>query len=131
MRYQKVQGFRVYEDWQYQTNIATDRIIRTQYADLVKGLIVPKAGFCFEPSGPTIATKSIMRGVCLHDVGYWLIRNGYLEPYWKEHFDDLMHEVHLKDNVWQFRADYFHRGVKTFGDSSVDPANRAKVMTAP
>jgi len=66
MKYQKVQGLRVAETWEYQTQIATDRIIQTEWVDLVKGLLVMKKGFCFEPSGPTITTKSIMQGwLCL------------------------------------------------------------------
>ena len=90
-----------------------------------------KAGFCFEPSGPTIKTKSIMRGCCAHDAIYWLIRNGHLEPTWKEAGDRLMLEIHTEDNVMYLRAKYFYKAVITFGDASIDPANRIKVKTAP
>ncbi len=72
MLYRKVQGYQVVKDWAYQTDIATDRIIRTEYIDLIKGMLVIKVGFCFEPSGITIATKSVQRGCCAHDAGYYL-----------------------------------------------------------
>ena len=131
MKYQKVQGFRVAVTWEYQTQIAVDRIIRTEWVDLVKGLLIMKQGFCFEPSGPTIKTKSVMQGCCVHDAIYYLIRNGLLEPHWKEPGDDLMKEIHLQDEVNAFRAGYFHWSVINFGDTSIDPRNRKKVLTAP
>lgn len=131
MKYQKVQGYRVAVKWAYQTQIAIDRIIKTEWVELIKGLLIMKPGFCFEPSGPTIKTKSIMRGCCAHDAIYYLIRNGHLKPYWKEPADDLMREIHLKDNVIDFRASYFHWFVVNFGKPSVDPRNRKKVKTAP
>ena len=59
MKYQKVQGFRVYKTWSYQTNIATNTIIKTPYVNLVYGLLIMKRGFCFEPSGPTFKTKKL------------------------------------------------------------------------
>ena len=131
MKYQKVQGFRVAETWEYQTQIATDRIIRTEWVDLVEGLLIMKKGFCFEPSGPTIKTKSIQQGCCAHDAIYFLIRNGYLESYWKEAGDDLMREVHLGDEVAKIRAGYFHWFVDKLGDPSIDPRNRKSILTAP
>jgi len=131
MKYQKVQGLRVAETWEYQTQIATDRIIRTEWVDLVNGLLIMKKGFCFEPSGPTITTKSIMQGCCAHDAIYYLIRNGHLEPYWKEPGDNLMKEIHLKDKTTNIRAKYFHWFVVNFGDTSIDPRNRQKIKAAP
>lgn len=131
MFYRKVQGFRVEVTWEYQTQIATDRIIKTEWVDLIQGLLVMKKGFCFEPSGPTIKTKSIMQGCCAHDAIYYLIRNGHLEKHWKEPADDLMREIHLLDQVVEFRASYFHWSVVNFGEPAIDPRNRTKVLTAP
>jgi len=131
MKYQKVQGFRVAVTWEYQTEIAVDRIIRTEWVDLVKGLLVMKKGFCFEPSGPTIKSKSIMQGCCAHDAIYYLIRNGLLEPWWKRWADNLMRKLHLKDAVHKLRAGYFHWFVTKFGDPAIDPRNRKKIMAAP
>ena len=131
MKYRKVQNYQLVTTWEYKTSIALDRIIHTEYIDLVKGLLVMKKGFCFSPSGPAIATKNIMRAVCAHDAGYWLIRNGHLETYWKEPFDDLLHELCLKDGMSRIRAKWIYKTVVTFGDASVDPANRQKVKTAP
>ncbi len=131
MKYQKVQGFRVYEAWSYQTNIAVDRIIRTQYIDLVQGLLIMKPGFCFEPSGPTFKTKTFMQASCAHDAIYWLIRNGYLEAKWKDAADALMREICILDKMNKLRAKWVYEAVSTFGDSSIDKSNRMKILIAP
>ena len=140
MKYQKVQGFRVYEDWSYQTEIATDRIIRTYYIDLVEGLLIMKRGFCYEGSAPGpkwllktlgILGKKSKRGYCAHDAIYDLIRNGHLEPFWKEPADSLMHEIHLKDKMARPAAKIVYKAVVNLADFAIDPANRMKVMTAP
>ena len=131
MKYQKVQGFRVYETWSYQTNIAVDRIIRTRYIDLVQGLLIMKPGFCFEPSGPTFKTKSFMRGSCAHDAIYWLIKNGHIEAEWKDAADDLMYELCILDKMIELRAKWCYKAVSTFGDNSIDKSSRMKVLVAP
>lgn len=140
MQYQKVQGFRVYKTWEYQTKIATDRIIRTYYIDLIKGLLVMKKGFCYEGSAPGpkwvlkalgILGKKSKRGYCAHDAIYDLIRNGLLEPFWKKFADDLMHEIHLKDRMVKPAAKFVYKSVTTFADFAIDPANRMKILKAP
>jgi len=131
LKYRQVQGFRVEVTWEYQTQIAVDRSIKTEWVDLIQGLLVMKKGFCFEPSGPTIKTASIMQGCCAHDAIYYLIRNGHLEKHWKELADDLMREIHLKDKVAEIRASYFHWSVINFGKPAIDPRKRKKVLTAP
>ena len=140
MKYQKVQGFRVVETWAYQTKIATDRIIRTQWIDLVRGLLIMKPGFCFEGSAPGpkwllkllgILGKKSKRGYCAHDAVFDLIRNGRIEPFWKEAADDLMHEIHLKDRMVKAAAKVVHKSVVSFAGFAIDPANRIKVQTAP
>jgi len=131
LKYCKVQGFQVVETWSYPTNIAPERIIETEYIDFFCGLLTIKAGFCFEPSGPTFKTKNFMRGACVHDAIYFLIRNRHLEPEWKEVADDLLYEINRKDGMSRIRANWIYRAVSTFGDSSIDPANRIKIQTAP
>ena len=140
MKYRKVQGWRVSETWEYQTNIATERIIRTQWIDLFCGTLIMKAGFCFEGSipGPKwflkllgFLGKKCKRGYCAHDAGYDLIKNGHLGHIWKEAFDDLMHEIHLKDGMNRPAAKIAYKAVAKFGDFAINPANRARVQTAP
>lgn len=140
MEYQKVQGFRVYKTWSYQTNIATDRRIRTYYIDLIEGLLVMKRGFCFEGSAPGpkwflkligILGKKSKRGYCAHDAVYDLIRKGHIETRWKGYADDLMHEIHKRDAMVRPSAKIVYKAVVNFADFAIDPANRMKVLKAP
>lgn len=131
MKYQKVQNFRIAEPEKYQTDIATDRSIKTLFVDMKAGLITLKPGFCFQPSGPVFKTKTFLRAAAFHDAGYMLIRTGHLEPFWKEPFDDLLYQICIEDKMSNFRAKYVHKAVLTFGDTSIDPANRKKIKTAP
>lgn len=131
MKYQKVQGFRVYETWSYQTNIAVDIIIKTQYVDLIKGLLVMKPGFCFVPSGPTFKTKNFISPSCVHDALYWLICHGYLSHKYKRRADEIMREMCLERKMNELRARWIFEAVDKFGDSSVDKSNRMKILTVP
>ena len=140
MKYRKVQGYQVVETWSYPTQIASDRIIKTEYIELFCGMLTMKAGFCFEGSAPGpkwllkalgILGKKSKRGYCAHDAIYDLIRNGHLEPFWKEAADELMHEIHLKDRMVKPAAKIVYKSVVSFAGFAIDPANRIKVQTAP
>lgn len=131
MKYQKVQGFRVYETWSYQTNIATDLIIRTQYIDLIQGELFMKIGFCFEPSGPTFKTKNLIAPSCVHDGLYNLMCHGLLSHKWKSEVDKLFREMCLERDMSEIRAKWIYEAVDEFGDSSIDKSNRMKILIAP
>lgn len=131
MKYQKVQGFRVYSAWTYQTNIAIDIVIRTPYVYLIRGLLIMNRGFCFEPSGPTFKTKNFMQGSCVHDALYWLMCHGYLDKKWKHEADKLLRKICLDDGMSELRSKWVYEAVDEFGDSSIDKSNRMMVLVAP
>ena len=135
MKYSKVQSYRVEKDWDYQTGIATSRIIHTEYIDLECGWLRIKKGFCFEPSGPAMYwpfnRPSGMRGYCAHDAIYWLIRNGHLEKHWKGSADRLMRKIHKEDGYPIMLAKIAYQAVDNMADWAIDPKNRVKVQTAP
>ena len=131
MKYQKVQGFRVYEEWSYQTDIAVDVVIHTQYVDLIRGLVVMKPGFCFEPSGPTFKTKNFIAPSCVHDALYWLMCNGYLAHKWRKRADEILREMCLERDMYRLRAKWIYEAVDEFGDSSIDKSSRMKILVAP
>jgi len=131
MKYQKVQGFRVWEPWSYQTNIEVTRRIRTQYLDLLEGLLIMKPGFCFEPSGPTFKTKNFIAPSCVHDGLYNLMCHGYIPHVWRKQADDLLYKMCIERDMMELRASWIHGAVVNFGDSSLDKQNRMKVLEAP
>jgi len=140
MKYRKVQGWQLAEDWSYPTNIASERIIRTEYVDLFCGMLTMKAGFCFEGSAPGpkwflkmigILGRKTKRGYCAHDAIYYLIRNGHLESIWKKAADDLMHEIHTEDRMAKPAAKVVYKSVVKLAHFAIDPVNRVKIQTAP
>ena len=97
--------------------------IDTDYLRLQNdGLLRAKKGYCWDgPSGPSIDTKTFMRGSLFHDAGYQLIRMGLLPREYKRQIDDLLKRICLEDGMSSFRAWYVHRSVVMFGGGSCLP----------
>lgn len=97
--------------------------IDTDYLRLQNdGLLRAKKGYCWDgPSGPSIDTKTFMRGSLFHDAGYQLIRMGLLPIEYKRQIDDLLKRICLEDGMSLFRAWYVHRSVVMFGGGSCLP----------
>ncbi len=85
------------------------------------------------PSGPSIDTKTFMRGSLVHDALYQLIRAGRLPEASREYADDLLRAICIEDGMWRFRAWYVHRAVRLFAKSAAKPGRRDDfiVRTAP
>jgi len=90
-----------------------------------------RKGYAYDgASGPTYDSSNTMRGSLLHDVGYQLIRNGFIaEIPWREYFDGLLRKLLLEDGVFGFRAWYYYRAVRAFGCCAVQ--NPKEVLCAP
>ena len=82
-------------------------------------------------SGPTIDTKSTMRGALIHDVGYQAIRLGLLPAWHREVFDKLLHDICKEDGMWRIRADLWWKAVDVFGKHSIKPGSEPKILIAP
>lgn len=97
--------------------------IETEFIRLQNdGLMRIRKLYCWDgPSGPSIDTKTFMRGSLFHDAGYQLIRQGQLPIEYKSQIDDLLKRICLKDGMSQFRAWYVHRSVVMFGGGSCLP----------
>jgi hypothetical protein len=82
-------------------------------------------------SGPTIDTKSSMRGSLVHDVLYQAIRLGLIPAWYKEVADKLLHDICEEDGMWKTRSDVWRWAVEKFGGHSIDPKSEPEVLTAP
>jgi len=93
-------------------------------------------------SGPTIDTKSTMRGSLVHDVGYQmlrLIRSGVIQldhteellDGWRKIFDRLLHNICEEDGMWKIRAGVWWRAVEWFAGDSAEPDAEPKILEAP
>ena len=71
------------------------------------------------PSGPTIDTKSFMRGSLIHDALYQLMREGHLDrKVWRLYADKLLRKLCLEDGMSKFRAWYVYNAVRLFAAGS-------------
>jgi len=106
--------------------------VESEYIDIKDGWITIRYGYMNDgPSGPTIDTKSSMRGALEHDAGYQLMREGKLSRSYQEFFDRRLEQCMIEDGAWKVRASLWERGLSIFGRRNTDPANRKPVLVAP
>jgi hypothetical protein len=88
------------------------------------------------PSGPTIDTKSFIRGSLIHDALYQLLREtGFGKGHDKHDVrryraDQILRNVCIEDGMWKWRAKWVFRGVRVGGGPAAAVKERA-VFTAP
>ena len=121
--------YNLHSNLEYNTKIKV-----SQAADLgllainVDGTLFIKKGYSWDgPSGPTIDTKSFMRGALIHDALYQLLREKVLPADLRKRSDEILKEVCLEDGMCRFRAWYVYHAVRLFGASSAKP----DLLTAP
>ena len=74
------------------------------------------------PSGPTIDTKSFMRGSLVHDALYQLMREGILDH--KEHrkrADEILRKICREDGMCAVRAWYVYYALRIFAGVCAKP----------
>ncbi|EMJ98133.1 hypothetical protein [Leptospira alstonii] len=93
-----------------------------------EGLLKIDAGYAWDgPSGPTIDTKTFMRGSLVHDALYQLMREEKLDRLkYRENADQLLKKICLEDGMNSFRASYVYRFVRLFGEPSAKPKDESK-----
>lgn len=103
------------------------------YVDLLTdGTLVIRKGYAWDgPSGPTIDTKSFMRGSLMHDVSYQLIRLEILSTNKRGVADDWLIQICKEDGMTRFRRWYVHLFLNKFGYAAAKPENEPKVLEAP
>lgn len=108
------------------------------YTDFVQldrtGILKIRAGYCWDgPSGPTIDTKSFMRGSLVHDALYQLIRKGLLPAERKGRADDILKRICLEDGMNPLRAGWVHLALMMFGSRRTQPLpeDKNRVLEAP
>jgi len=133
MRYRKGYKYQLMERDFVQTDIYLTDDISTHFITLTEdGLLILKQGYaCDGPSGPTIDTKSSIRGAFFHDALYELMRRGLLPKYYKAKADRLAYRLWLKDGMWGWRAKAWYDGIKNFAGWAADPRNKKKIYVTP
>ena len=95
------------------------------------GKLTIKYGYGFDPSGPTIDTKSALRGSLEHDAFYELMRLGLIPFSLLDIINDRLEIVCKEDGMFSLRAEAWDYFLDTLGKSSADPKNNQKIRTAP
>jgi hypothetical protein len=115
--YRKLRGYKYELLMNYFINVGIKGFdITTRYIDLSpSGLMRIKKDYAWDgASGPTIDTKSSMRGSLVHDAIYQLIRFGKLPLSCRKVADALLEKICLEDGMWRIRAFGWERAVRWF-----------------
>ena len=76
-------------------------------------------------------TATTMRGGLVHDCLFQLMREKLLGVEWRHTVDNELRRILLEDGVCRFRAWYFLKAVRMFGETSADPAHTKPILEAP
>ena len=116
------------------TDLRPTNAIHTEFVDIsTAGSLVIKQGYAWDgPSGPTIDTKSFMRGSLVHDALYQMIRRRLLpmDPC-RNQADRELRRICRQDGMNWIRAWYVYRAVDTFGELGLAQEYGADLLSAP
>jgi len=97
-----------------------------------EGLLTIRYGYAWDgPSGPTIDTKTFMRGSLVHDALYQLLRMGLLPPEHRLTADQELRRICREDGMNRIRAWYAYHAVRLFAYDYSIAEGKKPVHTAP
>ncbi len=133
IHYRKGYKYQLAKDYHTTTRIRPQMLIDTRYIVLhVDGKLMIRAGYAYDgASGPTFDTKTCLRGACVHDAKYQLIRTGLVQYSAKVIADDELYEDLIADGMWKWRAHIWHKSVEVFGRNSLSPSDERPILIAP
>ena len=135
IKYRKGYKYQLARDYTCWVEILPDEIIQDETGWITlepNGKLTIRSGYAWDgPSGPTIDTPTFMRGSLIHDALYQLIRQGLLEPEWREQADKELRIACIQDGMMKCRAWYVFWAVHYGAAWAADPANKKKIIEAP
>ncbi len=134
IRYRAGYKYVLEEDYAVQlAYVRPDREIITEYLTLSSsGRLFIRHGYAWDgPSGPTIDTRTSMRGSLVHDALYQLIRDGLLNIDQRVLSDIELHDICVEDGMHPWRAHIWLDSVGAMGASSACGDGGRPVRTAP
>lgn len=133
IKYREGYKYQLAENYFINTNIRPEQDLETEYLRLAKtGLLLIKNGYAWDgASGPTIDTKSCMRGSLVHDALYQLMRLGLIDSCNRDYADELMRKICIEDGMWKIRANIWWKFLDRFAGFAIRPSSEPPVMTAP
>jgi len=132
IRYRKGFKYQVHEDFKILLPFECPDFDMPPFCQVYANKLYIYSGYAWDgPSGPTIDTKSFMRGSLVHDVFYEAMRKGLLGKRYRYPVDKLLRDLCIEDGMWKWRAAWVYQGVRKGGGPSADPAARKKIHVAP
>lgn len=96
------------------------------------GHMVIRANYAWDgPSGPTIDTKTFMRGSLIHDALYQLIREGQLKDYHRLEADQILRAICREDGMNWVRAAWVFHSLRLAGGLAARARRPALILTSP
>jgi len=114
--------YELMREYKYQTPIRSNLDVKIQgFLSLSSaGILTISKGYAWDgPSGPTIDTKTFMRGSLVHDALYQLMRMKLLPISNKDDADRTLQQICKEDGMCKFRAWYVYWSVKIFAKSAI------------
>jgi hypothetical protein len=120
IRYRRGYKYWLVNDYRVQTDIRPPTDIYTEFIELDRnGWLTIRHGYAWDGcSGPTKDDRTNMRAGLVHDAGYQLIRDGWIDSTFKDAVDRELRKIMLEDGASEIRAAYYYKGVHLFGFSS-------------
>jgi hypothetical protein len=124
--------YQTYHDYSLQTQI-TGYDVDTEFIKLTPwGMLTIWRGYAWDgASGPTMDTKSSMRGSLVHDALYQLLREEKISQHYRKLADEMLRDICIEDGMWAWRARLWYSGVRRLAMSAANAENEKKVITAP
>ena len=125
--------YQLTSDYTVQVGIWPESIVSTGYLSLAPdGVLTILRGYAWDgPSGPTLDTRSFMRGSLVHDALYQLIRMKLLPKGERKAADKILRRICKEDGMWSARVWWVYKAVRRAGGSAADPSHRKKIKKAP
>lgn len=134
IRYKAGYKYVLAEDYHTQIAIYPRVLIETDYVTLTRdGRLTIRAGYCWDgPSGPSIDTRTFLRGSLVHDVLYQLMRHQFLLPEeWRKTADQILQRICINDGMWLIRAWWVYFGVRFGGGPGSSRRGKKPILIAP
>ena len=132
IKYQTGYKYQLAEDYSIQTVITGYEINLPLIALHMDGLLTIKKGYAWDgASGPTIDTKSSMRGALVHDALYQLMRADLIGQHNRKYADAYLRDLCIQDKMFKWRAWLWYYAVRKFAMPAANAERDRKIITAP
>lgn len=130
VRYKEGYKYQLVEPYSYQTDIKGYNIDHDWIRLEPNGTLTAQAGYAWDgASGPTVDTKSSMRGSLIHDCLYQLMGMDSRMLVYRTYADDLLYKICCEDGMHPFRAYLWRKVVNWFGEEAAEQGD--KILEAP